>query len=111
MTALDHVCDGRALLCLEPPFDDGTVEAIAICRAMWRNGVAHSTGPRYVVPGALNRPLPPTKHTPRIALDLTDAETRTGFRLDRATALVDLFLFRTSDFVEGECRLQRVRQT
>ncbi len=119
LTALDHVCRGRAVLCLLPPFDDGTVEAIAICRAMWRHGVARGTGPRYPVPGAVNRPLPPGRDSPWLALDLTgsgsgsgsgsDTGSGAGSALESAAALVDVLVFGTDDPVEGECRLQRVR--
>jgi alkanesulfonate monooxygenase SsuD/methylene tetrahydromethanopterin reductase-like flavin-dependent oxidoreductase (luciferase family) len=111
MTALDHVCAGRAVLCLMPPFDDGTVEAIAILRAMWRDGAAESTGPRYPVPGAVNRPLPPGRDSPLLALDLTDSEDHTD---DAAVSgpwasLVDLLVFGTGDPADGQCRLERTR--
>jgi alkanesulfonate monooxygenase SsuD/methylene tetrahydromethanopterin reductase-like flavin-dependent oxidoreductase (luciferase family) len=109
MTALDHVCDGRAVLCLTPPFDEGTVEAIAICRGMWRDGVVTSRGPRYPVPGAVNRPRPPGRDSPRLALDLTDTETGSAVALDAAVALVDLLVFGTTDRVQGEFRLERAR--
>ncbi len=111
MTALDHVCDGRAVLCLNPPFDEGTVEAIAICRAMWRDGAVTSHGPRYPVPGAVNRPRPPGRDSPRLALDLTETGTATGsaVALDAAVALVDLLVFATTDRVEGDFRLERAQ--
>ncbi len=113
LTALDHVCGGRAVLCLEPPFDGATVEAIAICRAMWRDGAASSTGPRYPLPGALNRPLPPGPDSPRLALDLTDTGLHPGFgtssTLEDAASLVDLLVFGTGSPVEGECRLEPAR--
>jgi alkanesulfonate monooxygenase SsuD/methylene tetrahydromethanopterin reductase-like flavin-dependent oxidoreductase (luciferase family) len=109
MTALDHVCEGRAVLCLMPPFDDGTLEAIAICRAMWRDGEAISTGPRYPVPGAVNRPRPPGRDGPRLALDLTHSGTGHSPALERASALVDLLAFGTGDSADGECRLERAR--
>lgn len=120
MTALDHVCGGRALLTLQPPFDDGTVEAITLCRALWHDGVVHSTGPRYPVPGAINRPQPPGPDSPRLALDLTNAAdadadadadaTSSGLAstLERATALVDLLVLPADDVVAGECRLHPV---
>ncbi len=109
MTALDHVCAGRAVLCLMPPFDDGTVEAITICRAMWRDGTVTSRGPRYPVPGAVNRPRPPGRASPRLALDLTETGRESGSALETVAALVDLLVLGTGDPVEDECRLERVR--
>ena len=72
-TALDHVCAGRSVLCLLPPFSDRTAEAIALCRAMWRDGTATTDGPHYRVAGAVNRPGPPGEGSPLVALDLTGA--------------------------------------
>jgi alkanesulfonate monooxygenase SsuD/methylene tetrahydromethanopterin reductase-like flavin-dependent oxidoreductase (luciferase family) len=110
MTAFDHVCAGRALLCLMPPYDDGTVEAIEILRAMWRDGAAQSAGPRYPVPGAVNRPLPPGRHSPLLALDLTDTEDHTDAAASEPWAsLVDLLVFGTGDSADGQCRLERTR--
>ena len=88
---------------------------------MWRDGVARSTGPRYPVPGAVNRPLPPGRDSPWLALDLTDAGadpdtgsaadtgSGAGSALESAAALVDVLVFATDDPVEGECRLEPVR--
>jgi alkanesulfonate monooxygenase SsuD/methylene tetrahydromethanopterin reductase-like flavin-dependent oxidoreductase (luciferase family) len=70
-TSLDLVCDGRTMLCFLPPFTDGVGEAIALCRALWRDGVAEHGGPEYPVAGAVNRPRPPGRG-PRVALDLTE---------------------------------------
>ncbi len=110
MTALDHVCAGRAVLCLTSPFDDGTVEAIAICRAMWRDGVAQSTGPRYPLPGAVNRPLPPGRDSPLLALDFTDSDTDEATASKPWATLVDLLVFRSGDPRDGQCRLERTRR-
>jgi alkanesulfonate monooxygenase SsuD/methylene tetrahydromethanopterin reductase-like flavin-dependent oxidoreductase (luciferase family) len=107
MSALDHVCAGRALLCLTPPFDDGTDEAIAILRAMWRDGIAKSGGPRYPTPGAVNRPRPPGRDSPLLALDLTDADDDAASQ--PWATLVDLLVFRTGDPADGECRLERTQ--
>jgi len=71
MTTLDHLCRGRSVLVFAPR-GDGLREAMLICRAMWREGIAVSEGPFYPVPGAVNRPGPPTAESPRLALDLTD---------------------------------------
>jgi alkanesulfonate monooxygenase SsuD/methylene tetrahydromethanopterin reductase-like flavin-dependent oxidoreductase (luciferase family) len=110
MTALDHVCAGRAVLCLMPPFDDGTVEAVAILRALWRDGVADSPGPRYPVPGAVNRPLPPSPGGPLLALDLTAGPSDgSDAVLDAVTSLVDLLVLGTGDPADGQCRLERTR--
>jgi alkanesulfonate monooxygenase SsuD/methylene tetrahydromethanopterin reductase-like flavin-dependent oxidoreductase (luciferase family) len=73
MTTLDHVCGGRSVLGFRGPFTDAVGEAIALCRAMWVDGVAASEGPHYPVAGAINRPRPPGPDSPLIALDLTDA--------------------------------------
>jgi len=72
MTALDLITRGRTILAFTPPLGEEVAEAIALCRAMWRRGVAASEGPRYPVPGAVNRPRPHRDGGPRIALDLTD---------------------------------------
>jgi hypothetical protein len=103
MTTLDHVCAGRALLCLAPPFDDGTIEAIGIVRAMWRDGIAKSTGPRFPTPGAVNLPLPPGRDSPLLALDLIEDEAPP----ESLTTLVDLLVFENGDPIDGECRLER----
>ena len=71
MTSLDLLCGGRSLLCLEPPFGAGDLEAVGLCRSMWDRGTASSPGPIYPVPGAVNRPRPAGEHSPAVALDLT----------------------------------------
>lgn len=71
LTTLDLLCHGRTLLIFAGPFTDATAEAAALCRDMWRKGVAASEGPTYPVAGAINRPGPFTSTTPRIALDTT----------------------------------------
>ena len=53
VTSLDLVCGGRSVLCFGPPFDDQLAEAIALCRAMWREGEADERGP--ALPGAGRR--------------------------------------------------------
>jgi alkanesulfonate monooxygenase SsuD/methylene tetrahydromethanopterin reductase-like flavin-dependent oxidoreductase (luciferase family) len=72
MTTLDRLSRGRALLAFAPPFTDGVGEAITLCRAMWREGVAASDGPHYPVAGAINRPRAHTERGPLVALDLAD---------------------------------------
>ena len=90
MTALDLVSRGRALLAFTPPLGDEVGEAIALCRHMWRDGIAASEGPNYPVAGAINRPRPHQEGGPRIALDLTD-----GTRPDSALVeAADLLLVR-----------------
>jgi alkanesulfonate monooxygenase SsuD/methylene tetrahydromethanopterin reductase-like flavin-dependent oxidoreductase (luciferase family) len=71
MTTLDLLSHGRAVLAFGAPFSQDTTEAAALCRDMWRNGVAASEGPTYPVAGAINRPAPYSSHSPKIALDLT----------------------------------------
>lgn len=70
-TVLDLLCGGRALVCLAPPFTEAHVEAVALCRAMWRDGDATSEGPLYPVRHAVNRPRPATATSPAVALDLS----------------------------------------
>ena len=72
MTTFDRVSGGRAVLAFTGPFTEATVEAVALCRAMWTDGVAVGTGPHYPVAGAINRPLPERPGGPPIALDLTE---------------------------------------
>jgi alkanesulfonate monooxygenase SsuD/methylene tetrahydromethanopterin reductase-like flavin-dependent oxidoreductase (luciferase family) len=74
-TSLDHICGGRTVLTFLPPFTDATAEAIALCRALWRDGVAEHGGVEYVVDGAVNRPRPPTDRSPLVALDTTGSVT------------------------------------
>ena len=68
MTSLDLLCNGRSLLCFTPPFGPAHLEAVALCREMWRAGTAESAGPIYPVPGAVNRPRPAGQGSPRLAL-------------------------------------------
>jgi alkanesulfonate monooxygenase SsuD/methylene tetrahydromethanopterin reductase-like flavin-dependent oxidoreductase (luciferase family) len=79
-TSLDLVCGGRSILCFAPPFADAgsLAEAAALCRAMWRDGEAVSAGPRYPVPGAVNRPRPASDASPLLALDLTETSGNGG---------------------------------
>ena len=53
LTGLDLVSGGRSVLCFEPPFGDELAEAIALCRAMWHEGVVASEGPLF--PGVRSR--------------------------------------------------------
>ena len=88
MTTFDLISGGRSLLAFTPPFSDAVIEAIELCRAMWREGVAASDGPNYPVAGAINRPQPRRPGGPPIALDLTD-----GTPADpRLMAVADLLL-------------------
>jgi alkanesulfonate monooxygenase SsuD/methylene tetrahydromethanopterin reductase-like flavin-dependent oxidoreductase (luciferase family) len=93
MTTLDHICDGRTLLVFAAPHDEQVLEAVRLCRDMWRLGSAASDGPFYPVPGAVNRPAPPYEGSPRIALDLTDGSVPAGALL----TLVDFVLMPTDD--------------
>jgi alkanesulfonate monooxygenase SsuD/methylene tetrahydromethanopterin reductase-like flavin-dependent oxidoreductase (luciferase family) len=72
MTTFDLVCGGRAVLAFMGPFREPVAEAIALCRSMWRRGIAVSDGPYYPVAGAINRPKPSRPGGPPVALDLTD---------------------------------------
>jgi alkanesulfonate monooxygenase SsuD/methylene tetrahydromethanopterin reductase-like flavin-dependent oxidoreductase (luciferase family) len=91
-TTLDLVCGGRTLLCFGPPFDARLEEAIALCRAMWREGDATSEGPVYPVPGAVNRPQPAGEGSPLIALDLTGSGARD--EAGGTAALADMIVVR-----------------
>jgi len=77
MTTFDHVCGGRSLLAFRGPFTEAIAEAVALCRDMWRIGVAVSDGPYYRVAGAINHPRPKRPGGPPIALDLTDGAIAT----------------------------------
>jgi hypothetical protein len=124
LTSLDHVCGGRSALCCAPPFDERLAEALALCRAMWREGHAVSEGPAFPAPGARHRPRPARAAGPVIALDLTGVGRRdgqggqdgqagqggqageAGGLLDDVVALADFVLRPTGDPVVG--RLERV---
>jgi hypothetical protein len=84
MTTLDLLCHGRSLLCFAPPFGPAHLEAVALCREMWRTGWAESAGPIFPVPGAVNRPQPASERSPRLALDLTEGEKDVPSRLVEA---------------------------
>jgi alkanesulfonate monooxygenase SsuD/methylene tetrahydromethanopterin reductase-like flavin-dependent oxidoreductase (luciferase family) len=72
MTSLDLVTGGRSILAFTGPFTGAVSEAIALCRAMWTEGIAVGEGPTYPVAGAINRPRPERPGGPPIGLDLTD---------------------------------------
>jgi hypothetical protein len=88
MTTLDHVCGGRSVLAFGAPFSEATSEAISLCRAMWRDGVAAGEGPYYPVAGAINNPRPKREGGPLVALDLADGSVPDSGLL----ALCDLVL-------------------
>jgi alkanesulfonate monooxygenase SsuD/methylene tetrahydromethanopterin reductase-like flavin-dependent oxidoreductase (luciferase family) len=102
MTTLDHLCGGRTILVVGPAHGEAAREALTLCRAMFRQGLAMSEGPVYPVPGAVNRPGPPTPTSPRLALDLTDG----GVADPALLGLVDLVLMPTE--TPGVCLLQPV---
>jgi alkanesulfonate monooxygenase SsuD/methylene tetrahydromethanopterin reductase-like flavin-dependent oxidoreductase (luciferase family) len=85
MTTLDHVTGGRVLLAFTGPFTDAvcaaTLEAVTLCRDMWRTGMGVGTGQRYPAAGAVNLPLPQRPGGPPIALDLTDGSIPNGVLL------------------------------
>jgi alkanesulfonate monooxygenase SsuD/methylene tetrahydromethanopterin reductase-like flavin-dependent oxidoreductase (luciferase family) len=106
-TTLDLLCGGRAVLSFGPPFTDAgsLAEAAALCRAMWHEGEAVSDGPRYPVPGAVNRPRPASQASPLLALDLTETSGDGGDTLLEDVA-PDLVLRPTGR--AGVSRLERV---
>ena len=105
-TSLDLVDGGRTVLCLGPPFGDGLDEAIAICRAMWREGTATNEGPVYPVADALNRPGPEGEGSPLIALDLTGSGARE--EAGGSAALADMVVVRSEEGDGAVLRLERV---
>jgi luciferase-like monooxygenase len=88
MTTLDLLLKGRAVLALQGPFDDVIAEAAALCRDMWQNGTAHSTGPLFPVADAVNRPGPFTTSSPRIALQTSADDKPTPALLELADFLL-----------------------
>jgi alkanesulfonate monooxygenase SsuD/methylene tetrahydromethanopterin reductase-like flavin-dependent oxidoreductase (luciferase family) len=88
VTSLDLVCGGRSVLCFTPPFDGRLAEAIALCRALWREGEADSTGPHFPVHAAVNRPRPAGTGSPLVALDLTGGDELPDVLADVADLLV-----------------------
>jgi alkanesulfonate monooxygenase SsuD/methylene tetrahydromethanopterin reductase-like flavin-dependent oxidoreductase (luciferase family) len=101
LTALDLVCGGRSVLCFTPPFGDELGEAIALCRALWRDGEATSDGPCFPVRAAVNRPRPAGEGSPLVALDLTGGEEPSA----AVTAAAD-YLLRPTDEA-AVCVLER----
>jgi alkanesulfonate monooxygenase SsuD/methylene tetrahydromethanopterin reductase-like flavin-dependent oxidoreductase (luciferase family) len=92
VTSLDLVCGGRSVVCFTPPFDDRLAEAIALCRALWREGRADGGGPSFPVHDAINRPCPDGPG-PLVALDLTGDATLP----DVLAAAADLLVHPTDD--------------
>jgi alkanesulfonate monooxygenase SsuD/methylene tetrahydromethanopterin reductase-like flavin-dependent oxidoreductase (luciferase family) len=107
-TALDHISSGRTVLCFLPPFTDALGEAMALCRALWRDGIVEHGGVEYVVRGAVNRPRPPTADSPLIALDITGsiAELDEAAPPPRITVEADLLLLPTRE--RDRCLVERV---
>jgi alkanesulfonate monooxygenase SsuD/methylene tetrahydromethanopterin reductase-like flavin-dependent oxidoreductase (luciferase family) len=109
-TSLDLVHGGRTVLCFGPPFGEGLDEAMTICRAMWRDGVATNEGPVYPVAGAVNRPAPAGEGSPLLALDLT----RPGARDEAggSAALADMVVVREAagDGSEGAGAVWRMER-
>ncbi len=97
VTSLDLVCGGRSVLCFTPPFDRRLAEAIALCRALWREGAADSTGPHFPVHAAVNRPRPAGAGSPLVALDLTGR----GEPPDVLSDAADLLVHGTDDAAVG----------
>ena len=102
VTSLDLVSGGRSVLCFTAPFSERLVEAIALCRVMWREGEADSEGPHFPVQSAVNRPRPVGDQSPLVALDLTKGDVPPAF----VSGAVDLFVRRTDD--PAVCRVERV---
>jgi len=102
LTALDLVCGARSVLCVPPPFGEPEtlIEAIGLCRALWREGVADG-GTHFPVVGAVNRPRPATGGSPLVALDLTANDEAAPALLGAA----DLLLRPTGD--PAVCSLER----
>ena len=98
VTSLDLVSGGRSVLCFVAPFSDRLVEAIALCRVMWREGETDSEGPHFPVHSAVNRPRPAGDGSPLVALDLTNGDVPPPAILSRAA---DLLVHRTDDPATG----------
>jgi alkanesulfonate monooxygenase SsuD/methylene tetrahydromethanopterin reductase-like flavin-dependent oxidoreductase (luciferase family) len=101
MTCLDLVCGGRSVLCFAPPFTDELVEAIALCRALWRAGELATDGPSFPVRAAANRTRPAGEGSPLVVLDLTEGDELPA----ELAGAVDLLLRPTAD--AAVCRLER----
>jgi hypothetical protein len=102
LTSLDLVSDGRSVLCFEPPFTEELAEAIALCRALWREGVVASEGPRFPAHAPVTRARPLHEAGPLVALDLTSGDSvPPSFR-----GLADLLLHPTPDPLV--CKMERV---
>jgi alkanesulfonate monooxygenase SsuD/methylene tetrahydromethanopterin reductase-like flavin-dependent oxidoreductase (luciferase family) len=118
LTSLDHVCGGRSLLCCAPPFDDALAEALALCRAMWREGRATSDGPAFPAPDARHRPGPTGPTSPAVALDLTEREARVNRGVagpagahsvpDSVRALADFVLWPVGAGDPAVCRMEHL---
>jgi alkanesulfonate monooxygenase SsuD/methylene tetrahydromethanopterin reductase-like flavin-dependent oxidoreductase (luciferase family) len=103
VTSLDLACGGRSVLCFAPPFTEPLAEAIALCRALWRQGEAVHDGPHFPVQAAANRARPAGEDNPRIALDLSGGGEVPSFLAGAA----DFLLLPSADD-PAACRLERV---
>jgi hypothetical protein len=102
LTGLDLVSGGRSVLCFEPPFSDELAEAIALCRAMWREGVVASEGLLFPAYAPATRARPLSEASPLVALDLTAGHAAPPLHRH----LADLLLHPTPDPLI--CTLERV---
>lgn len=111
LTSLDLVCQGRSVVCFEPPFTELLAEAIALCRALWREGAVASHGPHFPAQAPASRAKPAGRDTPLVGLDLTGGDPSASApdalgSLPDFVDLVDLVLRPGSDPMV--CQVERV---
>jgi hypothetical protein len=108
LTSLDLVCQGRSVLCFQPPFTEPLAEAITLCRALWHVGAVASGAPHFPAQAPASRARPSSEETPLVGLDLTEGDaspSSPGVPSDLID-LVDLVLRSTPD--PTVCRMEPV---
>jgi alkanesulfonate monooxygenase SsuD/methylene tetrahydromethanopterin reductase-like flavin-dependent oxidoreductase (luciferase family) len=105
LTSLDLVCQGRSVVCFEPPFAEPLAEAISLCRELWRSGAVARDGPHFPAQAPASRARPMSEEAPLVGLDLTAGHASPG-SLSELVDLVDLVLRPTPDPMV--CRMERV---
>ncbi len=106
LTSLDLVCQGRSVVCFQPPFTEHLGEAISLCRALWHDGEVATEGPYFPAHARASRARPASDQSPLVGLDLSGAGASLSPPPPDLVDLVDVVLRPTAD--PTVCRMERV---